>query len=214
MTRRRSQARESPRKPRSRAPRPCPKFTLAADTPSPFGPPGGRSSVWIAGLFLADSRRPTHGWFLDRSAQEVEGDEGEPEEPHGAPDAAGNARSGGAKRGAGREQGGSREKRREPQAAPRGRRLNAKASTKGVRSSAVAVIPDSILCAEECQDVLSQPASMPWQSSRKSPSRNMPVPPTNSPRTPSERGTLAERGPKTESEPRTRMPVRFAATWL
>ena len=82
-----------------------------------------------------------------------------------------------------------------------GRRLNAKARTNGVRSNAAAVTPDSILCAEECQEVLSQPASMPWQSSRNSPSRNMPAPTTATPRTPTRaRKPTPECGPQTNSE--------------
>ena len=46
-------------------------------------------------------------------------------------------------------------------------------------------MPDSIPCASACQEVFSQPSSMPRQSSRRKPSRNLVAPSTASPRTPS-----------------------------
>ena len=83
-----------------------------------------------------------------------------------------------------------------------GSRRNAKASTNGVRSSAAAVTPDSTLCAEACHETLSHRASMPWQSSRKTPSRAMPTPTTASPTQPS-RGShpAPERAPQADREP-------------
>ena len=86
-----------------------------------------------------------------------------------------------------------------------GRRLKVKASTDGVRRNAAAVTPDSILCAEECHDVLSQPASMPWQSSRNNPSAQCP-PPQRQPTTPTRENTRPRAAHNPSAKPTTRMP--------
>jgi len=53
---------------------------------------------------------------------------------------------------------------------------NATARISNAAKVAPTVKPDSILWACECQESFSQPASISWQSSRKMPSRNVPVP--------------------------------------
>ena len=80
---------------------------------------------------------------------------------------------------------------------------------------AAAVNPDSILCACACQDALWHPAAPPWQSSRKSPSRNVPAPAAAraaAPRRPSRLGRTARH--RTIAKRTRRAPEALAATWL
>ena len=96
-----------------------------------------------------------------------------------------------------------------------GSRRNANASTGGTRKMSAEAIPDSIPCASACQDVFSHTSSMPPQSSRRKPSRNLVTPRIASPRTPrraSQPGPSARQRPSAKAT--IRSPVRFAAIWL
>ena len=87
----------------------------------------------------------------------------------------------------------------------RGSRRNANASNSGTTKKSADATPDSKWCPSACQDVFSQPSSMPRQSSRRKPSRNRVTPITASPRTPS---LASQPDPSARQRPNAKATIR------
>ena len=123
--------------------------TVASSSTPMFWPRSG-TSVWTGIYSWPAAASAGSGCCVSR-AQEVEGDQGEPEEPDGAAHTAFSTRAVGAKRGA------RRDHRPESQAgsAARSAAMREVLKAKAARAASGAArpwTPDSILCAEECQE--------------------------------------------------------------
>jgi hypothetical protein len=96
-----------------------------------------------------------------------------------------------------------------------GARRKANARTIGAARRKTAEMPVAKLCASECQETFSHPASMLRQSRRKSPWRKSVNPiraRATAPRRPRRFGDRARHSPSATAT--TRIPVRFTPTWL